>query len=449
MRGFSKRSSPSDTNDLLGENLQGVVDGHWCVEWLGEQAQFRAGQHHAAGTVLDEVRERGLQFRRRFANLGVGLELPDQCENRFLVGGEADRQAALLAGTRVEAGLAHGGGGQQPDFPDAGLRGLDVVEGERDQVQHGNLHGVRDVFEIVVRGIARDHERLGPCRFQALRDGGEGRAGVDAAALEQRRDARGDVRVVVDDQVDVVGIVSRRCGFDHAAHELAESVLSAESEFQGKIYAPDEAVRYAMGSTLKPVVIADTQDNPGAGGNSDTIGMLRALIDAGANSSVIGLIYDPESAQLAHQAGEGKEIEISLGARSRWDGEAPFKSVFRVQSIGDGRITGTGPMFGGARMELGPMAALKIGGIEVLVSSKKMQLADQAIFHHLKIEPSTRAILVLKSSVHFRADFSGLAGEIIIAASPGPNAADNLALPFQNVRPTVRLAPGGPTLEVR
>ena len=236
---------------------------------------------------------------------------------------------------------------------------------------------------------------------------------------------------------------------DQAAHELVESVLSAESEFQGKIYAPDEAVRYAMGSKLKPVVIADTQDNPGAGGNSDTIGMLRALVDAGANSSVIGLIYDPESAQLAHQAGEGKEIEISLGARSRWDGEAPFKSVFRVQSIGDGRITGTGPMFGGARMELGPMAALKIGGIEVLVSSKKMQLADQAIFHHLKIEPSTRAILVLKSSVHFRADFSGLAGEIIIAASPGPNSADNLALPFQNVRPTVRLAPGGPTLEVR
>ena len=236
---------------------------------------------------------------------------------------------------------------------------------------------------------------------------------------------------------------------DHAAHELAESVLSAESEFQGKIYAPDEAVRYAMGSTLKPVVIADTQDNPGAGGNSDTIGMLRALVDANAHSSVIGLIYDPESAQLAHQAGEGQEIEISLGARSRWDGETPFKGVFRVQSINDGRITGTGPMFGGARMELGPMAALKIGGIEVLVSSKKMQLADQAIFHHLKIEPSTRAILVLKSSVHFRADFSGLAGEIIIAASPGPNAADNLALPFQNVRPTVRLAPGGPTLQVR
>ena len=28
-----------------------------------------------------------------------------------------------------------------------------------------------------------------------------------------------------------------------------------------------------------PVVMADTQDNPGAGGDSDTTGMLRALIE--------------------------------------------------------------------------------------------------------------------------------------------------------------------------
>ena len=123
--------------------------------------------------------------------------------------------------------------------------------------------------------------------------------------------------------------------------------------------------------------------------------------------------------------------------------------MFRVQSLGDGNITGTGPMFGGANMELGLMAVLRIGGIEVLVSSKKMQLADQAIFHHLGIDPASRAILVLKSSVHFRADFTDLAGEIIVASSPGPNAADNLALPFRNVRPTVRLAPGGPTLRPR
>ena len=98
-------------------------------------------------------------------------------------------------------------------------------------------------------------------------------------------------------------------------------------------------------------------------------------------------------------------------------------------------------------MELGLMATLRIGGIEILVSSKKMQLADQAIFRHLGIEPTQRKILVLKSSVHFRADFSELAGEILVAASPGPNAADNLKLPFKNARPGLRLTPEGPTTQ--
>ncbi len=234
---------------------------------------------------------------------------------------------------------------------------------------------------------------------------------------------------------------------DQTVEELSESVLLAEPRFKGKIYTAAEAVERAIKSELQPVVIADTQDNPGAGGNSDTMGMLRALVDADASSAVLGLVYDPLSAQIAHQAGRGKEIEISLGALSSWKGESPFKNIFCVQELGNGRITGTGPMFGGAKMELGPMATLRIGGIEVLVSSKKMQLADQAIFRHLGIEPTQRKILVLKSSVHFRADFSELAGEILIAASPGPNAADNLQLPFKNARPSLRIAPEGPTIQ--
>lgn len=236
---------------------------------------------------------------------------------------------------------------------------------------------------------------------------------------------------------------------DQAVEEFSESVLLAEPRFKGKVYAAAEAVEHAIRSDSKPVIIADTQDNPGAGGNSDTMGMLRALVDAGAPSAAIGLIYDPLSAQIAHQVGRGKEIEISLGALSSWKGERPFKNIFCVQELGDGRITGTGPMFGGAKMELGPMAVLRIEGVEILVSSKKMQLADQAIFRHLGIEPAERGILVLKSSVHFRADFSELAGEILVAASPGPNAADNLQLPFKNARPSLRLAPEGPTIQNR
>ena len=68
---------------------------------------------------------------------------------------------------------------------------------------------------------------------------------------------------------------------DAAADKLVALIESHEDDFDGRIYSPDDGVRHAMElakNASKPIVIADTQDNPGAGGNSDTTGMLRALV---------------------------------------------------------------------------------------------------------------------------------------------------------------------------
>jgi microcystin degradation protein MlrC len=242
----------------------------------------------------------------------------------------------------------------------------------------------------------------------------------------------------------VIAFADDRESAERAAGALAGEVIAEEAAFAGRIYTPDEAVAYGLSGAARPLVIADTQDNPGAGASSDTVGMLRALVAHGAGEALLGLICDPETVAQAHAAGVGAEIEARLGARSAWQGETPFAGRFTVEALGDGRFTATGPMFGGARMDLGPMAGLRIGGVEVVVSSKKMQAADRAMFRHLGIEPAERAIVVLKSSVHFRADFAPIAGDIVVVASPGPNPVDHLALDYRRLRPGVRLAPLGP-----
>src|SRR3954466_10504002 len=58
---------------------------------------------------------------------------------------------------------------------------------------------------------------------------------------------------------------------DKAADANAALVGRHEDDFDGKIWSPDEGVRHAMElakSATRPIVIADTQDNPGAGGDS-------------------------------------------------------------------------------------------------------------------------------------------------------------------------------------
>jgi microcystin degradation protein MlrC len=193
-----------------------------------------------------------------------------------------------------------------------------------------------------------------------------------------------------------------------------------------------------------PVVLADTQDNPGAGGNGDTTGLLAALLARRAQAAVLGLLIDPASAAKAHAIGIGHEAPFALGEVSGVAGHTPLEGEFRIVQLGDGRFTCTGPMFHGFRMDLGPMAVLEKEGVRVVLASKKCQAADQEMFRHVGIEPRQQRILALKSSVHFRADFEPIAREVLVVAAPGPAKADPTQFRWSRLRPGLRLKPLGP-----
>ena len=234
---------------------------------------------------------------------------------------------------------------------------------------------------------------------------------------------------------------------DAAADDIAALIESHEDDFDGRIYTPDEGVRHAMElakTASRPIVIADTQDNPGAGGDSDTTGMLRALVRNNAAKAAIGVIYDPQSAKIAHAAGVGATITVALGGKSGIPGDAPYQETFIVEQLSDGHFLAPGPYYGGREMDMGPSAALRIGGVRVVVSSHKAQLADQSMYRYVGIEPTAQAILVNKSSVHFRADFEPIAEKLLICAAPGAMPADTAALPWTRLRPGIRIKPNGP-----
>jgi microcystin degradation protein MlrC len=198
------------------------------------------------------------------------------------------------------------------------------------------------------------------------------------------------------------------------------------------------------------VVLADTQDNPGAGGNGDTTGLLASLVRQRAEGAVLGLLIDKDAAAKAHGAGQGATLAFALGGRSRVPGDAPFEGEFTVEKLGDGKFTCTGPMFKGFRMTLGNMALLRskaAPGVRVVVASRKVQAADQEMFRHVGIEPKRERILALKSSVHFRADFEPIAKEVLVVKAPGPALADPVEFKWTKLRKGVRLRPLGPVYQ--
>ncbi len=113
-----------------------------------------------------------------------------------------------------------------------------------------------------------------------------------------------------------------------AASKLERRVLAAEGEWDARVLSAVEAVREAQliaSTARKPVVIADTQDNPGAGGDSDTMGMVRALLECRAERAATGLIVDGAAAKAAHEVGVGKTLNFALGGKSRIPGDSPLE----------------------------------------------------------------------------------------------------------------------------
>lgn len=238
-----------------------------------------------------------------------------------------------------------------------------------------------------------------------------------------------------------------------AAVEALYTLVAEPTQWQMDILPAREAVIQALAladSASKPVVIADTQDNPGAGGDSNTTGMLHALLAQGAGKRypgqvALGLVYDAAAGRAAQAAGVGAEIELALGtAVSTFSGQLsdpPVRGRFKVLAVSDGRVTLKGPMMRGLSVNLGPSACLEIEGVRVAVVSGKKQLLDRELLRMVGITAEQMRLIVVKSSNHFRADFQPIASQVLVAKAAGPMAADPADLPWKHLPASTRLRP--------
>ena len=233
------------------------------------------------------------------------------------------------------------------------------------------------------------------------------------------------------------------------ADHVFQQILNAESEFEFELFDADQAVTRAMANnTDKPVVLADAQDNPGAGGTSDTTGLLEAMVRHGTREAVMAVLYDPEVVEMAHSGGVGAVFEADLGGKSGFAGVEPLRGRFEVEALGDGRFAYTGEMQLNSHAELGNMALLRIvddsSEVRVVVGSLRSQCLDLSMIRHVGIEPTEQKYVAVKSTVHFRADFDPIAAETLVVLSPGANYCKLTDMKYRNLRPGVRLEPLGP-----
>ena len=204
------------------------------------------------------------------------------------------------------------------------------------------------------------------------------------------------------------------------ALDVANAIWESRDDFLSDLPAPDEAVRQALNAQERPVVIAEVSDNPGGGAPGDSTHLLLAVLDANAPDSAFGFIYDPETAAQAHAAGPGATIQARIGGKT--DPAllgAPLEVSAYVKSVTDGRFITQSRMGRGGLREMGQMARLVVGNVDVIVGSESAQTIDAELFLLHGIDVTRCKLVALKSQNHFRAGFEGLTERIIRADSAG------------------------------
>ncbi|UYN97124.1 MAG: M81 family metallopeptidase [Enhydrobacter sp.] len=224
------------------------------------------------------------------------------------------------------------------------------------------------------------------------------------------------------------------------AQELIDEIWRRRDEGAVKNYRPVAdgiaAARAGAKPTDRkgPLVIADGTDNPGGGGYNDTTPVLQALLDAKVENVAFGTIYDPGTVQQAMKAGVGAEIEVTLGGHTDFSMGAPVTARAVVRMLSDGLFRNDGPMNAGVETGMGPTAVLRIGGIDVVTISNRIQTIDLQVFLSQGIDPRSKDVVVVKSVQHFRAAYAPIAREVIVVDSGGICSPDISRLKFTKLR---------------
>lgn len=216
------------------------------------------------------------------------------------------------------------------------------------------------------------------------------------------------------------------------AHQLTQKVEAVASVFQRKLVPISSIIGRLKQrrSPGRPVILADTADNPGGGAPSDATYILQALLKEGLTNIAAGYIWDPLAVAVAFDAGVQSRIRLRVGGKaSPFSGE-PLDLDVEVHAIRDEFSV----FFAGLNWQLGRIARLRSDDLDLVITENRIQCFSALPFEALGIDLARKDIVLVKSSQHFRAAFEELGSEIHYVNSPGVLNHDFAALPYRRVR---------------
>ena len=209
------------------------------------------------------------------------------------------------------------------------------------------------------------------------------------------------------------------------AQEIAELGWANRERFRPRLTSLDDAVALAVAAGKDPakpaVCLADVADNPGGGGRGNTTYLLEALLKAGAEGVLFGIFNDAALAEEAHALGRGAKFLARMNRAETNRFSTPLAHEAEVLTLSDGQCVGRRGIVAGRSLSLGKSAALRLGGVTLVVISNRQQCADPVFFEMFGLDIARARTVVVKSRGHFRGGFDEFFtnGQIVEVDCPG------------------------------
>ena len=238
-----------------------------------------------------------------------------------------------------------------------------------------------------------------------------------------------------------------RAKAEATAERLGRLMYSMRNELLPRMPTVDEALAHAHGMAGL-IVMADTADNPGGGAPGDTTHLLRGLLASGIGPSAFGALYDPGAVRICEEAGIGAQLPLRLGGKLGPTSGDPLDAIVKVMALAPEHEQS---VFGN-KSQLGASAWVRIGEVDVVLTSLRSQVFGRDAFTGLGITLGDKRIVAVKSSAHFRADFSAIASHVVSVATPGAIQMNFASIPYRrkqdmNFHPRVADPLGSATMD--
>jgi len=212
------------------------------------------------------------------------------------------------------------------------------------------------------------------------------------------------------------------------ADTLAAEIWTMRVEASTAFDSIDAALDAALASDdPRPMVLADTADNAGAGAPSDNTAILARLVARQVKGAALGMIWDPGAVGICHEAGLGATFDLRVGGKCGVTSGDPVDLRVTVRGLSDDHSQGG---LSGGRATLGPAAWVEADGIHLVLTHKRQQPFAPDAFTGLGLTLDDKRIVVVKSMQHFYAGFVPIASTVRYVAAPGAVPPDYGAIPY-------------------